>query len=74
MAFEPAAYSLGEHVVTNQELSNASGTFPAGHRFQLIDVHYKGGEAYYDLRDRDLNLLGGVPAGCFERAPALSSD
>jgi hypothetical protein len=61
--FTPRTISVGDHVRINSDLSNADGTFGAGHEFEIIDIHFHGDDAFYDLRDHDLNLLGRVPFG-----------
>jgi len=66
--FTPRAFSEGDHVTINSDMSNKEGTFGAGHRFEIIEIHYHGDGAFYDLRDHDLNLLGRVPFGDLTRA------
>jgi hypothetical protein len=69
MSFVPRAgtHRLGELVRLNRDVSNAEGTFQAGHEFHIIDAHPHGNDFVYDLRDRDLNILGDVSADCFTR-------
>jgi hypothetical protein len=59
--FTPRWLSLGDHVKINKDLSNEEGTFGAGHEFRIIDIHFRGDDVFYDLRDHNLHLLGGVP-------------
>jgi len=66
--FTPRALSVGDHVTINSDLSNKEGTFGAGHEFEIIDIHYHGNDTFYDLRDRDLNLLDDVPFGDISRS------
>lgn len=65
MSFTPRNYRIGEHVRINRDFSNAEGTFSAGHEFEIMDSHVRHGEFVYDLRDRDLNILGEVPVDAF---------
>jgi hypothetical protein len=53
-------------------MSNKEGTFGAGHDFEIIDIHFRGADTFYDLRDRDLNLLGDVPFGDISRSAVRS--
>ncbi len=59
--FRPRWLALGDRVRINSDLSNAEGTFAAGHEFRIIDIHFRGDDVFYDLRDHDLHLLGDVP-------------
>ena len=59
--FTPRSLSIGDHVTTNKELENAECVFGAGHEFTIIDIHYRGDDVFYDLHDRDANVLGDVP-------------
>jgi hypothetical protein len=59
--FTPRYLSEGDHVKINRDLSNEEGTFAAGHEFRIIDIHFRGDDVFYDLRDHDLHLLGDVP-------------
>jgi hypothetical protein len=59
--FTPRTLSVGDHVTINSAMSNKEGTFGAGHEFEIIDIRFHGEDAFYDLRDRDLNLIGNVP-------------
>jgi hypothetical protein len=59
--YTPRGLSVGDHVTITRDLENAEGTFAAGHRFQIIDIHFHGGATQYDLRDHELHLLGDVP-------------
>jgi hypothetical protein len=58
--FTPRSFSIGDHVKINRDISNSEGTFGAGHEFEIIDLYERHGEVLYDLRDRDLRLLGKV--------------
>jgi hypothetical protein len=59
--FTPRYLSVGDHVKINKDLSNEEGSFGAGHQFRIIDIHYRGDDVFYDLRDHDLHLIGDVP-------------
>lgn len=59
--FTPRWLSVGNHVKINKDISNAEGTFGAGHEFIIIDIHFRGDDVFYDLRDHDQHLLGQVP-------------
>jgi hypothetical protein len=59
--FTPRYLAVGDHVKINKDISNEEGTFGAGHQFRIIDIHYRGDDVFYDLRDRDVHLLGDVP-------------
>lgn len=60
--FTPRWLSVGDHVRISRDLANDEGTFGAGHEFMIIDVHYRGDDVFYDLRDHDLNRLSDVPS------------
>ena len=72
MSFVPrgGTHRLGERVRLNQDMSNADGVFQAGHEFNIIDAHPHGNDFLYDLRDRDLRILGSVSAAYFTRVDA----
>ena len=72
--FTPRTLSVGDHVRINSDLSNAEGTFGAGHEFEIIDIHFRGSDTFYDLRDHDLNLLGDVPLGDISRTNSSSAE
>ena len=59
--FTPRRLSVGDHVKINKDLSNEEGTFGTGHEFTIIDIHFRGDDVFYDLRDHDLHLIGEVP-------------
>jgi hypothetical protein len=59
--FTPRTYAMGDHVKIDSELTNAEGTFAAGHEFEIIGIHFREGEALYDLRDHELHVLLEVP-------------
>lgn len=67
--YTPRWLSAGDLVKINKDISNAEGTFGAGHEFRVIDIHYRGDEVLYDLRDHDLHLLGQVPLTDLIREP-----
>lgn len=69
MSYTPRDLSVGDHVVINTDMANPYGTFAAGHEFEVIDVHLRGQHFVYDLRDRDLNLLGEVSVTYLKRVP-----
>lgn len=59
--FKPRWLSVGDHVTINKDISNAEGTFGAGHEFMVFDIHFRGDDVFYDLRDSHQHLLGDVP-------------
>lgn len=59
--YKPRWLSVGDLVTINREISNAEGTYGAGHEFRIIDIHFRGDEIFYDLRDHHQHLLGEVP-------------
>jgi hypothetical protein len=61
--FTPRYFSIGDLVTINKDLSSQEGTFGAGHEFRIIDIHFRGDDVFYDLRDHDVRLLGNVPYG-----------
>lgn len=65
--FTPRSFRIGDHVKINAALSDKEGTFAAGHEFTIIDIHFRGDDVLYDLRDRDVRLLGDVPHAYLER-------
>ena len=65
--FTPRRLSVGDLVKINKDIANAEGTFGAGHEFHIIDIHYHGDDAFYDLRDHHQRLLGDVPLDDLER-------
>jgi hypothetical protein len=67
--FTPRWLSLGDVVRINRDMSNEEGSFAAGHEFRIIDIHFRGDDVFYDLRDRDLHLLGGVELTDLSREP-----
>lgn len=71
MSFLPRRYHLGDHVRITQDLSNANGTFAAGHEFEIIDQHVRHGIFVFDLRDRDLNILAEVESGYLSYVPKV---
>lgn len=68
--FTPRWLSVGDLVSINHDISNEEGTFGAGHKFHVIDIHFRGDDVFYDLRDRDQRLLGWVPLSDLSREPA----
>jgi hypothetical protein len=60
MTFVPREIEAGDHVRLTAPLQNHEGTFSAGHEFEVIDVGVRDGDWIYELRDRNLNLLGQV--------------
>lgn len=59
--FTPRWFSVGDLVKINRDISNEEGAFGAGHEFRIVDIHFRGDDVFYDLRDHDLHLLGQVP-------------
>jgi len=59
--FTPRELAVGDHVKITVDLQNQEGTFGAGHRFRITEIHYHSSGKVYDLRDHELHLLGNVP-------------
>jgi hypothetical protein len=59
--FTPRWITVGDLVKINKDISNEEGTYGAGHEFRVIDIHYRGDDVFYDLRDHHQHLLGQVP-------------
>jgi len=59
--FTPRYLSVGDLVKINKDLSNEEGTFGAGHEFRIFDIHFRGDDVFYDLRDHELHELGDIP-------------
>ena len=74
MTFVPREIEAGDHVRLTAPMQNHEGTFSAGHEFEVIDIGVHGGDWTYDLRDRDLNLLGQVPRAYVELIPKDDED
>lgn len=65
MTFVPRSFTIGDRVKITRDFTNTFGEFLAGHEFAIIDEHWRSnGELVFDLRDRDLNVLGEVPGDC----------
>ena len=76
MSFVPRLIEAGDYVRLRVALENREGTFGAGHRFEVITVHFGSHPepTTYDLRDHDVHLLFDVPAEDVELdAPSTSS-
>ncbi len=67
--YTPRWLKLGDPVTINKDISNEEGTFASGHEFRIIDIHFRGDDVFYDLRDSDQRLLGMVPLTDLNREP-----
>ncbi len=59
--FHPRTFAIGDRVTITRAFTNHDGLFDAGHEFEITYVYPLGGEALYDLRDRELHVLMRVP-------------
>jgi hypothetical protein len=59
--YTPRWLSVGDLVTINRDISNAEGTYGTGHEFRTIEIHFRGDNVFYDLRDHRQRLLGEAP-------------
>ena len=71
MSFVPRQYKVGDPRAHQSRpcRNSRTGTFSAGHEFEISDVYVRRGSFVYELRDSEQNLLGDVEPALFDRVP-----